>query len=58
MGLTCMFDLFLQRPKKVVLEGFMRMVVGNRADWNKKVRRRTRRIGRVEFRERLELLVF
>ena len=35
----------------------MRMVVRNRADWNRKVRRRTKRIGRtkrdkVDFRER------
>ena len=57
MGLMCVFDLFFQRPKKVVLEGFVRMVVGNRVGWNRKVRRRTRRIGRtkrdrVEFRER------
>ena len=57
MGLVCMFDLFIQRPKKVILKGFVRIMVGNRADWNKKVRRRIRRIrrtkrGRVEFRER------
>ena len=56
MGLMCVFDLFLQRPKKVVLEGFVRMVVGNRENWDEKVRRRIRRIGRtkrgmMEFRE-------
>ena len=57
MGLVYVLDLFLQRLKKVVLKEFVRMVVGNRADWNERVRRRTRRIGRtkrgrVEFREK------
>ena len=57
MGLVYVFEFFLQRPKNVVFEGLVRTVVGNRADWDEKVKRRTRKIrrtkrGRVEFREK------
>ena len=39
--------MLLQRPKKVVLEELVRMVVGNKVDWSRKVRRTRRRVGRI-----------
>ena len=41
-----MFTLLLERPKMVVLEGFVRVVIGKRVEWGEKVGRRTRGIGR------------
>ena len=38
------FTLLLQRPKKVVLEGFVMVVKGNGVEYGKKVGRRTKKI--------------
>ena len=46
-GAECVSEHVLQRPKMVVFEGLVRMVVGNEVDWSRKVRR-TRRIGRTK----------
>ena len=43
-----MFVLFLQRAKKMVLEGLVRMVVGSNVNWIKKAIRIRRRIGRTK----------
>ena len=46
----CVFECVLQRPKSVVLEGLVRMVVGNEVGWsrkgkkNKKNRKNTERV--------------
>ena len=37
-----------QEPKKVVLEGFVRVVKGKRVEWGEIVRRRTRNVGRAK----------
>ena len=39
-----MISLLLQRPKKVVLEGLVRVVIGKKVEWGEKVRRRTRKV--------------
>ena len=35
-GAKCVFEYVLQRPKRVVFEGLMRMVVGNEVGWSRK----------------------
>ena len=53
-GAKCMLDCILQRRKGVVLEGLMRMVMGNEVGWSRKYRNNKRnmkeqREGSVEF---------
>ena len=63
-GAKCVFDCVLQRPKRMVLEGLVRMVVGNEIGWsrkckkNKKNRKKKERVvWSLERIESLELLV-
>ena len=43
-----MFVLFLQRPKKMVLEGLVRMVVGSKVGWSRKAKGVRGRVGRTK----------
>ena len=47
-GAMCVFKCVLQRPKEVVLQEFMRMVMGDRVDCSRKTRGTRGRVGRTK----------